>query len=77
MFGIAVCFKLVYYATVFRIIFFCVILLQVLSILSGEELRIAAYNLDNYLVADRYVDGGWRPFYPKPESEKAVIRQII
>ena len=60
-----------------HIIFFCVIPLQILSILLGEELRIATYNLDNYLVADRYVDGRWRPSYPKPESEKTIIRQII
>ena len=58
-------------------IFFCVIPFQILSILLGEELRIATFNLDNYLVADRYVDGRWRPSYPKPESEKIIIRKVI
>jgi len=61
----------------FRFLFFCVIPLQLLSVLLGEELRIATYNLDNYLVADRYVNGRWRPSYPKPEREKTIIRQII
>ena len=26
---------------------------------------------------DRYVDGAWRKSYPKPESEKAIIREVI
>ncbi|MDQ8193847.1 endonuclease/exonuclease/phosphatase family protein [Coraliomargarita sp. SDUM461004] len=45
--------------------------------LSGEALRIATYNLDNYLVMDRNIGARWRPSYPKPESEKVIIRQII
>jgi len=48
-----------------------------LSALVGEELRVATYNVRNYLVMDRYLDGGWRPAYPKPEAEKETIRQII
>lgn len=41
------------------------------------ELRIATYNLRNYLVMDRMVSERWRPSYPKRESEKAVVRKII
>lgn len=41
------------------------------------DLRIATYNLDNYLVMDRLVSGHWRIEYPKPENEKEIIRQII
>jgi endonuclease/exonuclease/phosphatase family metal-dependent hydrolase len=62
---------------VLRILFFCIIPLKLLPILVAEELRIATYNLNNYLITDRYVDGRWRPSYPKPEREKAIIRQII
>lgn len=42
-----------------------------------ETLRIATYNLDNYLVMDRLVNGRWRPDYPKPEHEKAFLRENI
>lgn len=41
------------------------------------ELRIATYNLDNYLVMDRHVNNRWRPAYPKPENEKVIVRQTI
>lgn len=41
------------------------------------EIRIATYNLRNYLVADRLVEGQWRPSYPKPEREKELVRRII
>lgn len=43
----------------------------------GQSTRIATYNLQNYLQMDRYVDGVWRPAYPKPEAEKALLRQVI
>ncbi len=41
------------------------------------HVTIATYNLRNYLIQDRIVDGIWRKAYPKPESEKAVVREII
>lgn len=44
---------------------------------SAESLRVATYNLNNYLVGDRLVGATWRPNYPKPESEKAIIREVI
>ena len=44
---------------------------------AGESIRVATYNLNNYLLTDRHVDGVWRPNYPKPESEKRAIRQVI
>ena len=43
----------------------------------GESLRIATYNLDNYLVMARYVNGAWHKSYPKPEAEKVIIRSVI
>ena len=59
------------------LVFCCFITLKLLPVLVGEELRVASYNLDNYLVVDRYVGERWRPAYPKPEKEKTIIRQII
>ncbi|MEN8662656.1 MAG: endonuclease/exonuclease/phosphatase family protein [Lentimonas sp.] len=59
------------------------IILQLLLIgvcavsLNAESLRIATYNVRNYLVMDRQVAGSWRPSYPKPEIEKASVREII
>ncbi len=47
------------------------------SLLAGESIRLATYNLNNYLVMDRTVKGVWRKSYPKPESEKAAIRKVI
>ena len=45
--------------------------------LKAENLRIATYNIRNYLVMDRQVAGTWRPSYPKPEVEKAAVRKVI
>jgi len=39
--------------------------------------RVATYNLQNYLAMDRRVDGTFRPDYPKPESEKTALREVI
>ncbi len=39
--------------------------------------RVATYNVRNYLVMDRMVAGTWRPDYPKPEAEKAIVREVI
>ena len=47
------------------------------GILLGESVRLATYNLNNYLVTDRHVKGVWRKLYPKPESEKTVVRSVI
>ncbi len=44
---------------------------------ANADLRIATYNVYNYLVMDRRVADRWRPSYPKPEAEKAIIQQVI
>jgi endonuclease/exonuclease/phosphatase family metal-dependent hydrolase len=49
----------------------------VLQAVSAESIRLATYNLNNYLVMDRQVGAVWRPSYPKPEAEKAIIREVI
>ena len=45
--------------------------------LAGESVRIATYNLHNFLPTNRLVDGQWRPDYPKPEGEKRALRTNI
>ncbi|MBN1403468.1 MAG: endonuclease/exonuclease/phosphatase family protein, partial [Opitutales bacterium] len=35
------------------------------------------YNVRNYNVCDRVVDGAWTPAYPKPEVEKAALRAVL
>lgn len=54
-----------------------VVFLLCQSLSANETIRLATYNLNNYLVMDRYVKSVWRKSYPKPESEKAVIRAVI
>lgn len=41
------------------------------------ELTVAAYNVENYTLANRMVDGVYRPAYPKPERERAALLQVI
>ena len=49
-----------------------------LSPLLGQDIvRVASFNLRNYLSCDRIVEGKWRPDYPKPEIEKKAVRSII
>lgn len=43
----------------------------------AAALTVAAYNVENYLVTDRQVDGVFRPAYPKPASEKQALRLVI
>ncbi len=45
--------------------------------LSGEVVRFASFNVQNYLSCDRIVNGEWRPNYPKPEIEKKSLRSVI
>lgn len=45
--------------------------------LSAETVTIATYNVENYVAADRIVDGTYRQGYPKPEAEKQALRGVI
>lgn len=42
-----------------------------------SALTLGAYNIENYNLADRMVDGVYRKAYPKPESEKQALRESI
>lgn len=44
---------------------------------TGETLRIATYNVRNYLETNRWIDGRYRGIYPKPEDEKEALRSVL
>ena len=52
-------------------------LLVFLPCLRAETLTIATYNVENYVTADRMVEGTYRQGYPKPETEKQALRAVI
>lgn len=54
-----------------------VLLFWALGRINADPVRVATYNLENYLIQDRVIDGRWRPDYPKPEREKAALRAVI
>jgi len=45
--------------------------------LHAESIRVGTYNLENYLLENRVIEARWRPDYPKPESEKNALREIL
>ncbi len=56
---------------------FCLFLCLALPTLSGETLRIATYNVKNYNLEPRFIEGRREAAYPKPEKEKTALRQVI
>lgn len=42
-----------------------------------RDLRVATYNVENYTLADRIVQGVFQPAYPKSEDAKAALRSVI
>lgn len=48
-----------------------------LSCAQTPALTVATYNIENYTLANRMVDGVYRKAYPKPEKERAALRQVI
>lgn len=51
--------------------------LAALVCLRAEILTIATYNVENYVAADRMVEGVYREGYPKPEAAKTALRAVI
>ena len=43
----------------------------------APALTVATWNVENYNLADRMVDGAYRQAYPKPEEEKAAVRRAV
>ena len=64
-----------------RVVLLSIFLFNFLLFLSfslfGERIRVASYNVKNYLSMDRWAGGGWREDYPKPEIENGIVRSII
>lgn len=54
-------------------------LFAAITVWSGraETLTIATYNVENYVLADRMTEAGYRKEYPKPEAEKQALRNVI
>jgi len=48
-----------------------------LSAVCARALTLATFNVENYTVADRMVDGVYRQAYPKPEKERAAVAQVV
>jgi endonuclease/exonuclease/phosphatase family metal-dependent hydrolase len=44
---------------------------------SAETLKIATYNVENYVATNRMTEDGYRLDYPKPEKQKAALRNVI
>ncbi|HTB64089.1 MAG TPA: endonuclease/exonuclease/phosphatase family protein [Opitutales bacterium] len=44
---------------------------------SSVTLRLATYNVRNYNLIDRRIDGEFKPKWPKPETEKTALRAVI
>ncbi len=61
------------------ILFWSAFAAQVLTTESAtaQSLRIVSYNVKNYNLNDRLVEGVYRTNHPKPEREKAIIRRVL
>lgn len=44
---------------------------------ASESLVILSWNVQNYTIADRYLYERYQRDYPKPEAEKAALREVI
>ena len=45
--------------------------------IAQADITVATYNVENYTLANRMVDGVYRRDYPKPEKEKAALSRVI
>jgi endonuclease/exonuclease/phosphatase family metal-dependent hydrolase len=55
----------------------CLVLVAAWSSLPAKVITVAAYNVENFCLEDRMVDGVFKQKYPKPEKEKAALIQVI
>jgi endonuclease/exonuclease/phosphatase family metal-dependent hydrolase len=60
-----------------RFVFFRGLLAWLLLAGWVQALTVATYNVENYTLANRMVDGVYREAYPKPEKERTALRQVI
>lgn len=43
----------------------------------SAAITVATYNVENYTLANRMVDGVFRENYPKPEAERRALQQVV
>lgn len=55
----------------------CLLLLNLLWAAVAPALTVATYNVENYTIANRMVDGVYRQAYPKPEKERVALQRVI
>lgn len=48
-----------------------------LARLASASLTVATYNVENYTLANRMVDGVYRQDYPKPEKERIALGRVV
>ena len=60
-----------------KIVYFFIFFIFFQYSLLSKTIRVATFNVNNYLQTDRLVDGVYLKNYPKPESEKESLRQAI
>ncbi len=53
------------------------LLAGILALQEAEAFTVATYNVENYTLADRIVDGTYRKEYPKSEEAKAALRRVL
>lgn len=58
-------------------IFFTWIFCLLVFPLFGRTVRVATFNVRNYNITDRWVEGKFFKRYPKPEVEKEALRRVI
>lgn len=51
--------------------------LWTLVLADATGFTVATYNVENYTLANRQVEGVFRPSYPKPEAAKAALRKVL
>lgn len=56
---------------------FCVFSGLLFCLTAQAAITVATYNVENYTLANRMVDGVYRESYPKPEKERIALRQVI
>ena len=44
---------------------------------TAEPVTVATYNLANYNLTDRQIEGAFLASYPKPENEKTALRKVL
>lgn len=52
-------------------------LVLLVALARGETLRLATYNVENYGLANRLTEAGYREDYPKPETAKRALRTVL